>query len=171
VFSKVLGAVYALAISPDGQWLAVGDGAGRLQLWDTRTGREQCLVEAHENSVWSVAIAPDGAWLASGSDDSTVKVWSAADGRCLQTLQGHKNSVWSVAIAPDGAWLASSSSDQTVRIWDVRTGECLQVLNHQLYAGANIAGVAGLTKAQRRILLSMGAVDAENSEPSGIAQG
>ncbi len=47
-----------------------------------------------------------------------------------------------------------------MRLWDVDTGECTKVLrSDRLYEGMNIAGVTGLTAAQRAALLALGAVE------------
>ncbi|MFL9449709.1 MULTISPECIES: WD40 repeat domain-containing protein [Nostocales] len=78
----------------------------------------------------------------------------------LKILQGHTNEVWSVAWSPDGCTLLSGSTDETMRLWDVDTGECTKVLrSDRLYEGMNIAGVTGLTAAQRAALLALGAVE------------
>ncbi|MGD1929847.1 MAG: NACHT domain-containing protein [Leptolyngbyaceae cyanobacterium] len=127
-FSKVLGNVNAVAFSPGGNQLAIGDGKGTVQVWDVATGQVVWLRSDHENLVRSVAFSPDGATLASGSDDKTVKLWSSQSGDCLKTLKGHENWVWSVAFSPDGATLASGSSDQTVKLWSSQSGDCLKTL-------------------------------------------
>ena len=80
-------------------------------------------------------------------------------GECLQTCQGHSNLICSVAFSPDGKTLASSSCDGTIKFWDVKTGECLKTLiAERPYEGMNIAGVTGLTDAEKATIASLGAV-------------
>jgi WD40 repeat protein len=69
--------VWAVAIAPDGSWLATGSDR-TVRLWAAdRTPR--ATLTGHDGEVWAVAIAPDGSWLATGSQDGTVRLW-AADG-------------------------------------------------------------------------------------------
>ncbi len=114
--------VAAVAVAPDGSWLASGGGDGTVRIWDVATGRERAVLTGHTSTVAAVAVAPDGTWLASGSWDRTVRIWDAATRQERAVLTGHIDSVFAVAIVPDGSWLVSAGDDQTVRIWDVATG-------------------------------------------------
>ncbi len=81
-------------------------------------------------------------------------------GTCLKVLQGHTNEVWSAAWSPDGRTLLSGSTVETMKFWDINTGECTKTLrSDRLYESMNIAGVTGLTAAQRSALLALGAVE------------
>ena len=116
---------YAVAVAPDGSWLASGSYDGTVRIWDTATWNERAVVagpDADQASVEAVAVAPDGSWLASGCDDGTVRIWDTATWNERAVLSGHTKSVEAVAVAPDGSWLASVSNDGTVRIWDTATG-------------------------------------------------
>jgi WD40 repeat protein len=128
VFTSVLNATLAVAFSPDGSLLAMGNADNRLRLWNALDYRELLLCEGHESWVSSIAFSPDGQFLASGSLDQTVKLWSVATGSCLATFKGHEGWVWAVAFSPDGQTLVSGSHDQTVRFWDLTTTQCTQVL-------------------------------------------
>ena len=115
------GPVTAVAIAPDGSWLATTSSDGTLRIWDAATGQPRATLTGHENPVTAVAIAPDGSWLATTSSDGTLRIWDAATGQPRATLTGHENPVTAVAIAPDGSWLATGSDYGTVQIWDAAT--------------------------------------------------
>ena len=109
------GWVRAVAIAPDGTWLATAGGDGMVRIW-AADGTPRATLTGHDGPVRAVAIAPDGTWLATAGGDGMVRTW-AADGTPRATLTGHDGPVRAVAIAPDGTWLATAGNDGTVRIW------------------------------------------------------
>ncbi|MFK8183734.1 MAG: NACHT domain-containing protein [Phormidesmis sp.] len=133
-FSKVLGGVNAVAYSPDGNNLAIGDTKGILQIWDIATEKVVLFCVGHGSSICSVTYSPNGQQLASASHDKTIKLWNVVTGECVCTLEGHRKWVWSVAYSPDGQRLASASHDKTIKLWNVVTGECVCTLegHHKL---------------------------------------
>jgi len=68
------GAVYAVAFSPDGAYLASGSFDETVRLWRVSDGALLRTLNGHTGSVLSVAFSPDGAYLASGSADRTVRL-------------------------------------------------------------------------------------------------
>ena len=115
----------SLAISPDGETLAVGTQDGAIELWDVRTGSCRHTFSAHKSSfldgaIESIAFSPNGEILASGganNSDKTIKLWNPTTCELRQTLEGHQKGISALAFSPDGQTLISGSYDQTVRIW------------------------------------------------------
>ena len=71
---------FALAFSPDSDYLAVGSwwcGTDRvpIQLWEVATGENIHTFWGHASDVQDVVFSPDGTLLASGSFDGTVLLW------------------------------------------------------------------------------------------------
>jgi len=119
------GPVTAVAIAPDGGWLATGYKDGTVRIWDAATGQARAALTGHRDRVTAVVIAPDGTWLATGGTDGSVRIWDAPAGEERATLTGHRDQAIAVAIAPDGTWLATgydSGVGGKVRIWDAATG-------------------------------------------------
>ncbi|MDI3384920.1 NB-ARC domain-containing protein [Streptomyces sp. B-S-A8] len=116
------GSMRAVAIAPDGTWLAALINSA-VWIWDRATGTRTDTL-GYNGSVDAMALAPDGTWLATighGYDlsrEERVQIWDRASGICTHTLTGHTGRVQAVAIAPDGTRLATTGSDGTVRIWD-----------------------------------------------------
>ncbi|MGF1523204.1 MAG: NB-ARC domain-containing protein [Leptolyngbyaceae cyanobacterium] len=156
--------VLSVAFHPQRPLLASGGGDCHVKLWDTATGECLQTLRGHTHRVRSVAFSPDGTGLASGAGDNTVRLWDIKTGECQQVMAGHVRPVWAVAFSPEGDTLASCSEDETIRLWHLPTGDCMRVLRPKRpYEGMNIAGVVGLTAAQRSTLVALGAV-AVNSD-------
>lgn len=81
------------AISADGHWLAVADGA-EVRLWDVAAGRPGAILRGHANVVQAVAFAPHGDMLASRASmpekqrpDFELRLWDLGTGTCRRTLE------------------------------------------------------------------------------------
>ena len=117
------GAIWEIAYSPDGKYLAVASSIGTW-LYDSRTGAELNLLTGHTYAATSIAFSPDGQTLATGGDwpDRTIRLWDAATGVLARTLDVSEFSGGSLAFSPDGKTLAGETYNKKVRLWDVETG-------------------------------------------------
>jgi WD40 repeat protein len=116
---------YAVALSPDGAYLATA-GADRLVRVFDVSGREPLEVCGgkfrHDGRVNYVAFCRgDGPpRVASASADKTVRVWDVDDPDAPPVeLRGHTLDVTRVAFGPSGRHLATLGTDNTLRVWDV----------------------------------------------------
>ncbi|SDC76950.1 WD40 repeat [Geodermatophilus telluris] len=113
------GAVYAVALSPDGRHVLSGDENGELRLWELGTGgRDVRVLSGHSGAVTAVAYSPDGRVFASAGADGAVRVWTAT-GEPAAVLRGHQGTAESVRFTPDGGRVVSTGADRVVRVWDV----------------------------------------------------
>ena len=159
-FDDHSGGVYGVALSGDGGLLASADFEGTVRLWDTRRAQLLATMRGHTGGVYGLALNTPGTLLASAGCDTTVRVWEARSGQVVATLRGHAGAVWDVALSADGGLLASGAEDGTVRLWDPHTGALLRTLRHtRRYERLDIAGLSGVTAAQRAALLALGAVE------------
>lgn len=157
--------VRGLAFSPDGRFLSSGGSNGYVMLWDLKLGH-RTVIGTHPSLVLAVAFSPDGQWLASCGGDTTIKLWHLRTRRCHQTLSGHDKWVRYVTFSADGDRLISCSQDETIQVWrKLMTPDGFIYCHEQTlrvprpYEGMAIAGVTGLTEAQKTALTSLGASD------------
>ena len=120
--------VFALAISPDGKFLATGGSSNEhpennLELWEMPTGKPRGLLNGHTHAVFSLAFSADSSILASGSMDSTVKLWDPLTPTVKQTLTGQPpgGGVPRLAFSPQGTLLAIAG-DSAVQLFDMASG-------------------------------------------------
>ncbi len=118
------------ALSPDGSLLAFQERGGRLVLWNTNTGKEQCSFK-NAGSFWFAPLfTPDGKRLMAADWGGPIRVWDVAASNLLHELKSHTAFASALAVSSDGRWLASASNvgrnrDQAVRLWDLQTGHLL----------------------------------------------
>ena len=108
-----------LAISPDGQTVALGKGDGTVELWEFFSSRKIRDWKAHEFAPLSLDFSPCGDILATTSVDSTIRLWDVSRGKELRRLTGYEGWAQAVRFSPDGKTLASAGMDTTVLLWDV----------------------------------------------------
>ncbi len=101
----------AAAISPDGEWIALGHASGEVTLWEIKTKRQRWTFEGHSDDVRSVAFLPNGRAIASGSEDGTVRLWSV-DGSYSIALRSNGDQ-W-IAYDDSGAHHGSKNAEALV---------------------------------------------------------
>jgi WD40 repeat protein len=72
--------VRALAFSPDGALLAIGDAQGQIQLVRVDDGTPMHTLEAKAPAIW-LAFSPDGALLGAKSHDGQIQLWHIGEQR------------------------------------------------------------------------------------------
>jgi WD40 repeat protein len=119
------GAILALAVDGNGQFILAGGGGDdySLWLWDAETGErlDQELV-GHTNWVTSVAFSLDGMHALSGSHDHSAIYWDVANGQAIRRFQDFGSWVTSVALDNNGKYAAIGTRDGEVTVWDLMDG-------------------------------------------------
>lgn len=120
----------AVALSPDGRTIAVGDAMGGIERWDGLTGaRHGGRVEGHHLQVTALAFSPDGRVLLSGGIDGRVLAWDAVSLRPRGTLlDGDGGPIVSLGATTDGRTWVGVDLAGTVRSWELSSGAGLAVV-------------------------------------------
>jgi WD40 repeat protein len=117
------GQLYAAAVSPDGQFAAVGGWIGPsndtpVLLFDLRAKQIVRRFTGFPNTVQALAFSPDGARLAVGLYGAKgIRVVDARDGHPIFADENYGAMTLGLAFATDGR-LATSSFDGTIRVYD-----------------------------------------------------
>ncbi len=130
VLNEAFDIPWAVAISPTGQYWAVGSRRGEVSLWSEEGKLLHLSWQAHTDTVRAIAFSPDGLTLATGSWDGSIKLWNVESGSLLWTSWFTDN-IECLAFSPNGCTLASGGDDATVQLWDVHTGIHRQTLPDQ----------------------------------------
>ena len=131
--SAHMGSTRAVALTPDGKSLAVGQlFSGDVALFDTATGRRlNDKFFDHASSVSAIGFNAEGDSMVTASVDGSIKVWTDYKAQYEATesgqatapettvLTGHTNEVTRAGFAPDGKQVLSSGNDTTSRLWNL----------------------------------------------------
>ncbi|KAB8141215.1 hypothetical protein F8S13_20665 [Chloroflexia bacterium SDU3-3] len=161
--------IYAAALSPAAEALAVGLGSHQVTLWDVRSGeRRACLTHPETSSSFDgqpevLAWSPDGARLASASRDHKLWVWDVASGAMMGEWAlpfGARGLLW----MPDGMLLAAMAfgggtithTECFLAVVDPACGEVVHLLETPNEAGHRVGDMRALAHEPSRQLCAAG---------------
>ncbi|GAA4560855.1 protein kinase domain-containing protein [Planotetraspora kaengkrachanensis] len=130
----------ALALTPDGRFMAAGCWDGTVRIWDVPSGQLVWTLKGHRTTVHAVDLTPDGRFAVSVSEDETVMFWKLTKGRFGGSPKGRRLyaspnppswagdggsrlGVTAVRLTPDGRFALYSGLDGAFRVWDVGSGQ------------------------------------------------
>lgn len=104
--------VQAVAMSPDGRWIATSAPDGEdIRLWDASTGQQLHSLRAKKLEAGGLGFSPDGRWLVALTGDHyglyRVGTWEVA-----KRFSHEPNVNGSATFSPDGKWLALTNNSQ-----------------------------------------------------------
>jgi WD40 repeat protein len=135
-----LAPVWAIALSPDGRYLAASSNPGprspgEVKVLDLDTHKQLLTLQGHTQPVVAIAFSPDGRRIASmenipgnGPHKLEVRIWDAATGHELLTLSSAGLLHWGLQstklfFSPDGSRLIATGrppflDEEPLIVWD-----------------------------------------------------
>jgi WD40 repeat protein len=108
--------ITAFAFSPDGNFLATGNGEGLIQIWQLDPWQEIRRIYGHMAKVTWVTYASDGSYLLShASDEATVRGWDLQTG--FERVNVPVPDVVALALSPDNQYLLTMGANWTAWQW------------------------------------------------------
>ncbi len=144
--------LYAVAASPDGQWIATGDRVGHVAIWDARCSQSRGLetpvmytwdpsARRHSTGgIRSLAFSPDSRLLAVGGvgkignidhldGPARLEIFDWSTGTRHLELEDNKKKglIEQIVWSPDGKWILTVGGDNNgfVTVYDAESGELL----------------------------------------------
>ncbi|MCA9998869.1 MAG: WD40 repeat domain-containing protein, partial [Anaerolineales bacterium] len=156
-----------VAVSPDGQTIAVGSPGGVVSLFDAVSGeRLQQLEESI--GVNSMAFHADGQLLLLGLSNGEVVLWDLAAGALVRRFAGHVEAVSYVGFHPNGRYIISTEDGRApadIIVWDMATGEMVRRFGSE--EGGNFEGIRNMaiTPDGTKALAGVGSQNRTNPYP------
>ena len=132
--------IYAIAVSPDGNYILAAGDSDVVFVWDAHTyellrvwgpddPETPDVIEGHlvgGTSIWAIDFSPDGQTACSGGYDKLAVCWDVATGEVVRVFEGHEHGIFDLQFLSDGQRFLTASWDKTVKLWDFQTGEVIR---------------------------------------------
>jgi hypothetical protein len=124
--------ITAVAISPDGKWLAV---SGYREILLREYGGELVArLPGLSDRIHSILFSQDGKTLAavggSPARFGEVQIWDLATRKQKHSILVSNDTLFGASFSPDGTRIACGAADKAIRIFDVATGKQIRKMDH-----------------------------------------
>lgn len=116
VMEKNVDLFMALALSPDGRYLAASDVSNTVSVWDVDSRSRLYRISESSAPIEALMFSPNGQDLMTGCD-YTVQRWQVSSGQCLRVWRSDRHPAIKLALAMPPLHLLSSHDDHTLRCW------------------------------------------------------
>src|SRR5690606_18603741 len=111
--------INAIALSPDGRYLAGAGDNGSLYIWDVNKSLAMKEVPNIGNPLTAVEFDPTSRIIVTGDNRGVVKLYDNLAGMVVRVLSGHTSGIEQIRYNHAGTFMATASKDKTVRLWNI----------------------------------------------------
>lgn len=129
---------WSAVISPDGHWLATGDCAGTVTIWDWTTCRIAAqfdvpfeffgLLRFSSSGQYLVARMVPSDWLGRGAQ---VRLWRVSDWGEAPLTGEQFATLWTVGLSPDDRTLAAGYGNGTIKLFGLPSRQWQMTLTNE----------------------------------------
>ncbi|KAA3643201.1 MAG: TIR domain-containing protein [Chloroflexi bacterium] len=113
-------AIYKLAWSPDGRFLASPSKDTTIRIWNVATANCVAVLNAHKKPVTSIAWSPDTEFLVSSEyGGNKILLWDTTSWELLRVFE--RDDEWKdtgIAWSPDSRFFAAGIDDGYIGVWN-----------------------------------------------------
>jgi len=130
------GMIYAMALSPNNNFLAIGglltgetnSDKSSIRIYNYQTGKLLKVLKSHTNVVNDLAFSSDGKYLISGSQDNKAKIWSGKTFKLIDTIKFHTNHVYAVKIIKKANryFAITAGLDNRIALYNMQTKKVIK---------------------------------------------
>lgn len=137
--------VTAIDISSDGKYVAAGDYAGQVYVWD-RNAPDKPLwsawnerlarnMRAGFNYTHMIAFKPDASLLGSGIWDNTIQFFKPTEKTPTAVIDRFSDYVNDLRVSPNSQFVAAQLLDGKVKVWDLKKGQVRYIFSGTIPQG------------------------------------
>ena len=130
--------ITALALAPDGRFVATASADGTAAVFESRDGTRIESFFSGSDASECVAFSPDGSLLACAAPGHALRLWNTVT-RTSTLIKGHSSHITRFCFSSDGRRLASASHDDDAIVWDTADGRRVAILGEH---DANVIDLA-----------------------------
>ncbi len=112
------GEISIMNISPNGRFLAFGDGKGNITIWDIDAGRQIHQILSHHKSVTALVFDRQNQRLISSGSDGSIRVWDLYSGNEEIMIKEFRSPIHSLSLSPDDRFLAAAGKKKDIFVWE-----------------------------------------------------
>jgi WD40 repeat protein len=123
-------AINAVALNPDGKFLATAGKDGSVKIWSAGDFKQLYNLTGHTGPVTGVAFSANGQVLASSGADRTIRFWNPIKGQPIAFVGAHGGSVNALAIHPNNTTAYSVGEDGLLKFWQIPPAPRRTIVTH-----------------------------------------